>query len=95
MAVIGKAKAVAQIGTLRVRRLLRLVALGRRSTSAFSIGFRNRLQVLLSWFWNWLLNARDARLITGDASLNIRVPRSSAFVPDPPSAPDVSGRKSD
>ena len=34
---------------------------------AFLIGFRNRLQVLLSWFWSWLLNARDARLITGDA----------------------------
>ena len=27
-----------------------------------------------SWFWNWLLNARDARLITGDAQLDIHVP---------------------
>jgi hypothetical protein len=45
------------------------------------------VQVLLSWFWNWLLNARDARLITGDAQLDIHVPRSSAFVP--PELPPV------
>ena len=38
---------------------------------AFLIGFRNRLQVLLSWFWNWLLNARDARLITGEAHVDL------------------------
>jgi hypothetical protein len=31
--------------------------------------------VLTSWFWSWLLNARDARLITGDAGLEIRSPR--------------------
>jgi len=48
----------------------------------FLIGFRNRVQVLLSWFWNWLLNARDARLITGDARMDITVPRSADFVAD-------------
>jgi NADH dehydrogenase len=48
----------------------------------FLIGFRNRILVLLSWFWGWLLNARDARLITGHARLNIHVPRPPDFVPD-------------
>jgi hypothetical protein len=38
--------------------------------------------VLFAWFWNWLLNARDARLITGDARLDIRTPRSREFVAD-------------
>jgi NADH dehydrogenase len=47
---------------------------------AFLIGFRNRLQVLLSWFWNWLLNARDARLITGDVKLEIEMPGPTDFV---------------
>ena len=37
----------------------------------FLIGFRNRLQVMASWFWNWLLNARDARLITGETHVDI------------------------
>ena len=54
---------------------------------AFLIGFRNRVQVLLSWFWNWLLNARDARLITGDAQLDIHVPRATGFVPDRAGSP--------
>jgi hypothetical protein len=49
---------------------------------AFLIGFRNRLQVLLSWFWNWLLNARDARIITGDSQLDIHDPRPGDFVRD-------------
>ena len=55
---------------------------------AFLIGFRHRLQVLLSWFWNWMLNARDARLITGQARLDIEVPRAIGFAADstpPPS----------
>lgn len=42
----------------------------------------------MSWFWGWLLNARDARLITGDARLDIQVPRPPEFVPD--EAPSVS-----
>jgi hypothetical protein len=49
------------------------------------------VQVLLSWFWNWLLNARDARLITGDAQLDIHVPRSTGFVPDRAGSPPTEG----
>ena len=37
----------------------------------FLVGFRNRLYVLVTWVWNWLMNNRDARLITGDARLHI------------------------
>lgn len=79
MAVIGKAKAVAQIGRFKFGGFLAWLVWGGIHI-AFLIGFRNRLQVLLSWFWNWLLNARDARLITGDARLDIQVVRSEEYV---------------
>jgi len=83
MAVIGKAKAVVQIGRFHFGGFFAWLLWGGIHI-AFLIGFRNRLQVLFSWFWNWLLNARDARLITGRAHLDIRQPRSSEFVENPP-----------
>jgi hypothetical protein len=64
----------------------------------FLIGFRNRVQVFLSWFWNWLLNARDARLITGAARLDIAIPRGEftrgEFTPDALAPPAVRQRRS-
>jgi NADH dehydrogenase len=81
MAVIGKAKAVAQIGRLHFGGFFAWLVWGGIHI-AFLIGFRNRLQVLFSWFWNWLLNARDARLITGDARLQIQEVRPAEFVAD-------------
>jgi NADH dehydrogenase len=79
MAVIGKAKAVVHIGRIKLGGFIAWLLWGGLHI-LFLIGFRNRLQVLLSWFWNWLLNARDARLITGDARLEIEVPRPPEFV---------------
>jgi NADH dehydrogenase len=79
MAVIGKAKAVAVFGKLRLSGFPAWLLWGGVHI-AFLIGFRNRLLVLLSWFWNWLLNARDARLITGEAQLQIQSPRTPDFV---------------
>src|SRR4030095_760113 len=72
MAIIGKSKAIVQIGRFKCGGFLAWLLWGGIHI-AFLIGFRNRVQVLLSWFWNWLLNARDARLITGDAKLEIQV----------------------
>ena len=65
MAIIGKARAVAQIGRFTFGGFPAWLIWGGVHI-LFLIGFRNRILVLLSWFWNWLLNARDARLITGD-----------------------------
>jgi NADH:ubiquinone reductase (H+-translocating) len=81
MAVIGKARAVAQIGRFEFGGFVAWLVWGGIHI-AFLIGFRNRMQVLLSWFWNWLLNARDARLITGDARLELARVRSREFVQD-------------
>jgi len=89
MAVIGKAKAVAQIGRFKVGGFIAWL-MWAGIHIAFLIGFRNRIQVMVAWFWNWLLNARDARLITGDADLDIRIPRSDDFVPDDPT---LTGRQ--
>ncbi len=86
MAVIGKAKAVAQLGRLKLGGFPAWLLWGGVHI-AFLIGFRNRIQVLLSWFWNWLLNARDARLITGEAHIDVRVPRPPEFIPDPVARP--------
>jgi NADH dehydrogenase len=79
MAVIGKAKAVAHIGKLKFGGFLAWLVWGGIHI-AFLIGFRNRVQVFLSWFWNWLLNARDARLITGGSTVDIAIPRPAEFV---------------
>lgn len=81
MAVIGKARAVAQIGRLRFTGFVAWLVWGLIHV-AFLIGFRNRVLVMYSWFWNWLLNARDARLITGDARVDIERVRPGRFVPD-------------
>jgi NADH dehydrogenase len=79
MAVIGKAKAVAQIGELKFGGFPAWLIWGGVHI-AFLIGFRNRLQVLFNWFWGWLINARDARLITGSAQLEILKPRTDEFI---------------
>jgi NADH dehydrogenase len=79
LAVIGKARAVAQIGRFELGGFLAWLIWGGIHI-AFLIGFRNRLQVLFSWFWNWLLNTRDARLITGDATVSLSRPRSDEVV---------------
>ena len=83
MAIIGSAKAVADIGRFQLGGFLAWMLWGGIHI-AFLIGFRNRLQVLISWFWSWLLNARDARLITGPARIEISTPRPDDFVVDPP-----------
>jgi NADH dehydrogenase len=88
MAIIGKAKAVAHIGNWKLGGFFAWLLWGGVHILSL-IGFRNRLLVMLSWFWGWLLNARDARLITGDARLitgdarlDIQAPRPPDFVPD-------------
>lgn len=85
MAVIGKARAVAQIGMMKIGGFLAWLIWGGIHI-AFLIGFRNRVQVMLSWFWNWLFNSRDARLITGNAQIEVMLPRSQEFVPNGSSA---------
>ncbi len=80
-AVIGKARAVVHRGWLRCSGFPGWILWGAIHIS-FLVGFRNRLYVLLSWFWNWLLDARDARLITGPTRIE----------PEPPRRPESATR---
>lgn len=91
MAVIGKARAVAQIGMLKIGGFLAWL-IWAAIHIAFLIGFRNRIQVMVSWFWNWLFNSRDARLITGNAQIEVMLPRSEEFVRNTTATPTEPAR---
>ena len=64
MATIGRKRAVAQVGPLRltgfVAWLVWCVA-----HIYFLIGFRNRLSVAMNWLWSYVTFQRGTRLITG------------------------------
>ncbi|MDH4118169.1 MAG: NAD(P)/FAD-dependent oxidoreductase [Acidimicrobiia bacterium] len=63
LATIGRARAVAHIGSARFSGLPAWAAwLGIHIF--YLIGFRNRLLVLISWAWNYLTFRRGARIIT-------------------------------
>lgn len=65
MATIGRRRAIADIRGFRFKGLLAwLFWLGLHIF--FLIGFRNRLSVVLGWFWAYLTPERSARLITGE-----------------------------
>lgn len=67
MATVGRSRAVAQTGKLKLSGfaawMMWLVV-----HIWFLITFRNRLLVVFGWFYNYVLYARGARLITGEGS---------------------------
>jgi NADH dehydrogenase len=66
MATIGRSKAIAQLAGFKFKGLIAwMMWLGLHVF--FLIGFRNRIVVMLEWFWAYLTRERSARLITGDA----------------------------
>jgi NADH dehydrogenase len=77
MATIGRARAVALVKGMRFGGLVAWLLWGAIHV-AFLIGFRNRFVVMMSWVWNWLVFSRDARLITGDSSVEIKQPVSAS-----------------
>jgi len=70
MATIGKAHAVAEIGKWKFGGFFAWLLWGAIHIF-FLVGFRNRFTVFSKWLWNWIINARDARLILGDSKLRI------------------------
>jgi len=65
MATIGRSRAVAQTGKLRLSGLLAWLA-WLLVHIWYLIGFRNRFIVLFNWAWNYVTYKRGARLITGE-----------------------------
>ena len=64
LATIGRKRAVAQFGRLRVSGFLAWL-LWSVAHIYFLIGFRNRFVVALNWAWSYLTFERGSRLITG------------------------------
>ncbi len=73
MATIGRASAVADLagrsfGGFFAWLLWSVVHV------AFLIGFRNKVLVMVNWAWQWLFQARGARLITGSPEIDVKKP---------------------
>ena len=64
MATIGRARAVAQLGKLRLWGLLAWLAWVFVHLW-YLIGFRNRLSVMTNWIWAYVVSRHGARVITG------------------------------
>jgi NADH dehydrogenase len=64
LAVIGRARAVAQFGRLKLTGFLAWLGWSFIHI-LFLIGFRNRALVLFEWAWAYFTYQRGARLITG------------------------------
>jgi len=67
MATVGRSRAVAQSGKLKLSGFAAWV-MWLVVHIWFLITFRNRLLVVFGWFYNYILYARGARLITGEGS---------------------------
>jgi NADH dehydrogenase len=65
MATVGRSRAVAQTGRLRLTGLLAWLA-WLIVHIFYLISFRNRFVVLFNWSWSYLTYKRGARLITGE-----------------------------
>ena len=68
MATIGRARAVAMMGPLKLSGLLAWLA-WLFVHLMYIVEFQNRLLVLLQWAWNYFTWNRAARLITGENPL--------------------------
>jgi len=64
MATIGRARAVAQLGRLRMSGLLAWLAWVFVHLW-YLVGFRNRLAVFTNWIWAYVISRHGARVITG------------------------------
>ena len=75
MATIGRARAVADVGGRTFGGFFAWI-LWSLIHVTFLIGFRNKLLVMVNWAWQWVVQARGARLITGSPSPQVK--RSAA-----------------
>jgi NADH:ubiquinone reductase (H+-translocating) len=66
MATIGRSKAIADVQGFHFTGFIAWL-MWLFLHVVFLIGFRNRIYVLMEWFWAYLSRERSARLITGDA----------------------------
>jgi len=97
MAIIGRNRAVAQIGKLRFGGYFAFL-LWALIHILFLIDFRRKLVVFIEWIWIYFTGGRGARLITGDDRIPkvIKLPHESRLRPDHGKLHDdrISGKRS-
>jgi NADH dehydrogenase len=76
MATIGKRRAVALIGGWKLKGFIAWLIWSVVHVM-FLIGFRSKVFVMMGWIYDYIFNNREARLITGDVKLRIKVPREA------------------
>jgi NADH dehydrogenase len=89
MATIGRRRAIVEFGRLKFAGIFAWLA-WLFIHILYLVGFKNRLEVLLNWSWNYFAFSRGARLIVGKdwrtASTNAPAPRDVVHPDDPPPA---------
>jgi len=97
MAIIGRNRAVAQIGKLRFGGYFAFL-LWALIHILFLIDFRRKMVVFIEWIWIYFTGGRGARLITGDDRMPkvIKLPHESRLRPDHGKLHDdrISGKRS-
>lgn len=73
MATIGRARAVADMGDMSLGGFSAWI-LWSTVHVLYLVGFRNRVMVMLNWAWQWLVQTRGARLITGSPRMRLKKP---------------------
>ena len=73
MATIGRARAVADVFGTSFSGFFAWV-LWSLIHVTFLIGFRSKLLVMVNWAWQWIVQARGARLITGNPEMHVQSP---------------------
>ena len=86
MATIGRSKAVAERGRVRLRGFAAWLA-WLFVHVWFLVGFRNRISVMLNWAWSYITYARGARLITGTFDPRPSLAPGNISDPDPDDDP--------
>lgn len=82
LATIGRARAVAQIGKLKISGLFAWL-LWLLVHILFLIGFRNRFIVMTQWTWGYLSMQKVARLITGPVEMQRETDEEPVLVESP------------
>lgn len=86
MATIGRARAVADVGTRAFGGFFAWI-LWSVVHVAFLVSFRSRLFVMAGWMWSYFARVKGARLITGNRTPSVKRPHDFNAQPDPPAGP--------
>jgi len=86
LAVVGRSRAIAEIGKFRFSGLLAWLAWAFIHI-AYLVEFQNRVVVMFRWFINYVARRRGARLITGEGLPSPHVAEPSGLHPEPVKPP--------